>query len=285
MSAIERGRVLLDLGQFAAAGTAVTNANIPDNFKFFVSLSQATTDNQIWALNNSAGRWMPADNEGPLGLNVRTANDPRVPICVGGSNTTTYPNSCRVFDANQTRVAGFDNVTGAGNFLVQLVWPTRDSDMAIVMATEARLIRAEAALRSGDPVEFLAQLNFLRQNSDVFKQPATPCRATVQVTGCPTVPAGGTLLPDLVDPGTQTAREDLLFRERGFWLWSTGHRLPDLRRLVRPTTEGGFGRAEASVYPTGAYYKGGVYGNKKVLILPVAENNNPQFHGCLDENP
>lgn len=287
LSAITKARVMLDLGQFANAGTTVTAANIPDNFKFSTSYSQPTTDNQIWALNNSAGRWMPADNEGPLGLNIRTANDPRVPICIGGQGTATtaYPNSCKAFDPNQTRATGFDNLTGSGNFLVQLVWPTRESDVAIVMATEAHLIRAEAALRGGDPVEFMARLNFLRANSDLFKQPATPCRATVQVAGCPAVPAGGTLLPPLTDPGTQTGREDLLFRERGFWLWSTGHRLPDLRRLVRPLAEGGFGRAESSVYPTGAYYKGGVFGSNKSLVIPTAEENNPQFHGCLDLNP
>lgn len=287
MSAIEKGRVLLDLGQFAAAGTTVTAANIPDNFKFSTSYTQATNnDNQIWALNNSAGRWMVADNEGPLGLNPRTADDPRVPICIGGTGTPAAPGAfgCKNFDPNQTRGSSFDNLTGAGNFLVQLVWPTREADIGIVMATEARLIRAEAALRGGDVPEFLLQLNTLRANFATFKQPSNPCSATVQVAGCPTVPAGGSL-PALTDPGTQTAREDLLFRERAFWLWSTGHRLPDLRRLVRPVSEGGFGRAESTVFPTGPYYKGGVYGSDKFLIIPQAEQNNPQFHGCLDRNP
>ena len=99
-----------------------------------------------------------------------------------------------------------------------------------------------------------------------------------------TVPVGGSL-PPLADPGTQTAREDLLFRERAFWLWSTAHRLADMRRLVRPVTEGGFGRAENTVFPNGPYYKGGVYGTDKFLVIPLAEQNNPQFHGCLDRNP
>ena len=140
------------------------------------------------------------------------------------------------------------------------------------------------ALRNNDPVTFLAKLNQLRANFNTFKQPSNPCSATVQVTGCPTVPVGGSL-PPLADPGTQTAREDLLFRERAFWLWSTAHRLADLRRLVRPVTEGGFGRAENTVFPNGPYYKGGVYGTDKFLVIPLAEQNNPQFHGCLDRNP
>jgi hypothetical protein len=287
MSAVEKARVLLDLGNFAAAGTTINAAAVPDNFKFSIAYSQATQqDNQIWALNNSAGRWMVANNEGPLQLNPAVANDPRVPICIGGTGSAAAPGQfgCKNFDANQTRNTSFDNNFGPGTFLVQLVFPTREADVAIVTGAEARLIEAEVALRSGDPVTFMAKLNFLRANFNTFKQPSNPCSATVQVTGCPTVPAGGSL-PALADPGTQTAREDLLFRERGFWLWSTAHRLADLRRLVRPTAEGGFGRAENTIFPNGPYYKGGTYGTDKFLIIPQAEQNNPQFHGCLDKNP
>jgi starch-binding outer membrane protein, SusD/RagB family len=309
MAAIEKARVQLDLGQVAGAGTtinavlppvagtpcasATANACIPDAFRFTLAYSQATsTDNQIWALNNSAGRWMPANGEGPLNLNPRDANGPgqpdvRVPICIGNSLATATSADkvgCRNFDPAQTRSTPFDN--GPANpFLVQLVWPTREADISIVTATEAHLIKAEVALRSGDDVTFLNELNYLRANFNTFKQQSNPCNASgTQILGCPVIPAGGTLLPPLVDPGSPTAREDLLFRERGFWLWSTGHRLPDLRRLVRPTTEGGFGRAENTVFPNGPYYKGGVYGSDKFLRLPVAEANNPQFRGCLDNN-
>jgi hypothetical protein len=286
MSAVEKARVLLDLGNFAAAGTTISAAAVPDNFVFKIAYSQATAqDNQIWALNNSAGRWMVANNEGPLGLNPAFANDPRVPICIGGTGTAAAPGQfgCKNFDPNQTRSISFDNNFGAGTFLVQLVFPTRDADVAVVTGTEARLIEAEVALRSGDPATFMAKLNFLRANFNTFKQPSNPCSATVQVTGCPTVPAGGSL-PALADPGTQTGREDLLFRERAFWLWATAHRLADLRRLVRPTADGGFGRAETTIFPNGPYYKGGTYGTDKFLRIPQAEQNNPQFKGCLDFN-
>lgn len=278
LSGIEKARVQLDLGDFAGAGTTITAASVPDNFKFNMSYTQVIQDNQIWALNNSAGRWMVSNNEGPLGLNPLNAADPRVPICIGGSA------NCKTFDATQTRTTSFDNSVGSGSFLVQLVFPTREANIAIATGTEARLIEAEVALRSGDPVTFMNKLNQLRGNFDVFKQPSDPCSATVQVTGCPTVPVGGSL-PALVDPVTQTAREDLLFRERAFWLWSTAHRLADLRRLVRPVADGGFGRAENTIFPNGPYAKGGVYGTDKFLVIPLAEQNNPQFHGCLDRNP
>src|SRR6266581_4734199 len=251
LAGIEKARVQLDLGDVAGAGTTITTAAVPDNFRFSMFYTQVIQDNQIWALNNSAGRWMVANNEGPLGLNPRDANDPRVPICIGGSA------ACKTFDPNQTRTTSFDNNFGPGTFLVQLVWPTREANIGIATGTEARLIEAEVALRTGDAVTFMNKLNQLRANFNTFKQPSDPCSATTQISGCPTVPTGGSL-PALVDPVTQTGREDLLFRERAFWLWSTGHRLADLRRLVRPVSEGGFGRAENSVFPNGPYYKGGV---------------------------
>jgi starch-binding outer membrane protein, SusD/RagB family len=292
LSALEKGRVLLDLGSYAAAGTTVTAANIPNDFRFtmFYSVSSPGPSNQIWSLNNSAGRWMVANNEGPLGFNPASANDPRVPICINTTGTGAGA-VCRNFDtpvSSNNRTASFDNNFPAGTFLQQLVWPNPDADVAIATGTEARLIEAEAALRSGDVATFLQKLNFLRANYTTFKQPTDPCPATgTNVAGCPTIPAGGNLLPPLTDPGTQTAREDLLFRERGFWLWSTAHRLADLRRLVRPTAQGGFGRAETSIFPNGTYYKGGLYGTDKFLIVPASEANNPSAPSgaCADFNP
>src|SRR5213595_2987706 len=56
---IEKARVQLDLGDVAGAGTRISAANVPDAFKFAMFYTRALGDNQIWALNNSAGRWMP----------------------------------------------------------------------------------------------------------------------------------------------------------------------------------------------------------------------------------
>src|SRR5438045_7122713 len=144
---------------------------------------------------------MPGNNEGIVGLNFFGANDPRVPMCIGGSA------ACKTFDPNQTRTTSFDNSIGSGSFLVQLVWPTREADINIATGTEARLIEAEVALRTGDVATWLAKLNFLRANFPTFKQPSNPCSATVQVTGCPPVPVGGSL-PPLPASGPPTARED-----------------------------------------------------------------------------
>ncbi len=284
LAGIGKARVLTNLGQYQQAAAALALANVPDNFRFLTFHSQATVDNQIWALNNSAGRYVVGERDGTVGLNFATANDPRVPVCVGGSA------ACRALDPGQTRAVSFDNNFGAGTvggpFYVQMIFPTREADVAISTGTEARLVEAEASLRSGDVTGFLAKLNFMRANFNTFKQPANPCTATgTTITGCPVIPAGGNLLAPLTDPGTQAAREDLLFRERAFWLFSTGHRLPDLRRLVRPASQGGFGRPESTVYPNGTFLKGGVYGTDKMLVIPTAEQNNSLSKGCTDRNP
>lgn len=284
LAAVGKGRVLTNLGKFSEAAAAIAAGNVPDNFRFLTFHSQATVDNQIWALNNSAGRYVVGERDGTVGLNFATANDPRVPVCLGGSA------ACKALDPGQTRSVSFDNNFGPGTvggpFYVQMIWPTRDADVAISTGTEARLVEAEASLRSNDAAGFIVKLNYLRANFNTFKQPANPCTATgTTITGCPVIPTGGNLLPQLTDPGTQTAREDLLFRERAFWLYGLGHRLPDLRRLVRPTTEGGFGRAENTVYPNGPFLKGGIYGTDKQLNFPVSEQNNSLYKACADRNP
>lgn len=136
-----------------------------------------------------------------------------------------------------------------------------DGSSPIVLANgvEARLIEAEASLQAGDTVTWLNTLNHLRQ--------------TAWSTIVPVVPGP---LPDLVDPGTTTGREDLLFRERAFWLYLTGHRQGDLRRLVRQ-----YGRTQSTVYPIGQYPAGGVYGSDVTAPVPTAERANPLFTGCL----
>ena len=70
---------------------------------------------------------------------------------------------------------------------------------------------------------------------------------------------------------------DLLFYERGFTLFGEGHRVGDRRRLIRQ-----YGRGAEEVFPTGAYHKGGFYGTDTNLIIPLAEEDNPYFSGCLD---
>lgn len=117
--------------------------------------------------------------------------------------------------------------------------------VAIATGTEARLIQAEAALRAGDYPTALGILNALRS-------------------------AAG--MPGLTPVVGTTAQVDQLFRERAFWLFATGHRMGDLRRLVRQ-----YDRPQASVFPSGPYFKGTAYGNQVAFPVPQTEENNPNF--------
>jgi hypothetical protein len=129
------------------------------------------------------------------------------------------------------------------------------SPTVVANGIEARLIEAEAALRRGD-AGWLTTLNALRAT-------ATPS------------------LPALADPGSVAARTDLVFLERAFWLFATGHRLADLRRLIRQ-----YGRATTATIPTGTYGSGRTYVNEVTASLPVQESiRNPNFTGCIDRNP
>jgi hypothetical protein len=91
---------------------------------------------------------------------------------------------------------------------------------------------------------------------------------------------GGTVqLAALTDPGAGlsaadafTARRNLLFQERALWLYNTGHRLGDLRRLVR-----NYGLPSTSVFPTGPHFRGSNYGNDVSFPPPFQENNNPSY--------
>ena len=60
-------------------------------------------------------------------------------------------------------------------------------------------------------------------------------------------------------------------------MYFTSHRVGDLRRLVRQ-----YNRAPNTVWPTGNYFKGGVYGTDQNLPPSQAERNNPDYKGCAD---
>jgi hypothetical protein len=148
-----------------------------------------------------------------------------------------------------TGEVGFDGETP---YFMQGKIQTKESETVLASGVEARLIEAEAALQAGNNGAAMQTINALRQSAG---------------------------LTALATPGTAAARVDLLFRERGFWLYLTGHRLGDLRRLVRQ-----YGRSEASVFPTGNYHKGGEYGSDVNFPVSSDERNNPNFEACLDRS-
>ena len=110
--------------------------------------------------------------------------------------------------------------------------------------------------------------------------PGTVCTDTIWYKGLhPLADPGLGLLP--AGKSAMDVRVDLLFAERAYWLFLTGERQGDLRRLVR-----NYGRSSETVYPTGTYLPNGQlpsYGGDVSLNIPSAERNNPQFHGCLSQ--
>src|SRR5678815_146790 len=81
--------------------------------------------------------------------------------------------------------------------------------------------------------------------------------APLQITA-PSPTATGThpgwttpVMTPLTDPGNATARVDQLFREKAFWQFGRGHRLGDLRRLIRD-----YGRAAdgSDTFPVGVHF-------------------------------
>jgi hypothetical protein len=147
-----------------------------------------------------------------------------------------------VLDAGGNVVPGLDLTTPQ---FYQRKYVNEAQPIPVANGVEARLIEAEAQLVAAQYAAMTGILNTLRL---------------------------GTPLAPLAVPATQADAEDQLFAERGFWLFATGHRHGDLRRLVRD-----YGRTADQVFPVGTYFKGGDYGTNVSLPIPFAAENNPRF--------
>lgn len=241
LAAIGRGRVLLNQGQYAAAAAAV--AGVPTSYKYQLLHSAATTrqQNGIWsATNNGATRYAVGTNEGTNGLPFLKT-----------------PADPRVPWTTSVRT-GFDGTTR--NLPNQGKYGANASPSTLADGIEARLIELEARLQG----------NTAADRDAVFKG-LNDLRATGLATAIPAIATA---------PTTQDGMVNLLFEERAYWLWLTGHRLGDLRRLVRL-----YGRDQATVFPIGQVLTrpaGTVYGTDVNFPVPFNETNNPNFTGCLD---
>ena len=250
---VGRGRAMLNLARFADASTAV--ANVSADFKFELQHSDNSTrqNNGVWALSINGGRWGVSEREGANGLSFRTAADVRVASRPRSSNNGN----------------GFDG----GPMFEALKYPARTTAVILADGVEAELIKAEAQLRAGNASGFLATLNGLRANA-----------AVLAARGY----AAGSLAA-LTDPGTDVARQNLLFRERAYWLFLTAHRVGDMRRMIRQ-----YSRGAETVFPTGAYSSNGrtsIYGTDTSFPIPIEEQNNPDvpqgppnLKGCINRD-
>lgn len=254
LARVGRGRALVDLARFADAAAAVVG--VPADFKFDLQHSDnsARQNNGVWSLSINGGRWGVAEREGTNGLPFRTAADVRV--------------------ASRPRSINNGNGFDGGPMFEALKYPARNTPVTLADGIEAELVKAEAQLRGGAAAAFLATLNALRANA-----------AVLTARGY----AAGSL-PPLSDPGNDVGRQNLLFRERAYWLFLTAHRLGDMRRMIRQ-----YGRGAEAVFPTGPYSSNGrttIFGTDTSFPIPVEELNNPEvpqdgpvnLKGCINRD-
>ena len=173
----------------------------------------------------------PSDKEGGNGLDYVSSGDPRIKV-----------------NATKTR-PGQDGTP---------IWVTTDvsrgnSPVPLATGIEARLIEAEALLKSSDAAGWLAKLNAARASRLGRELDAAHGSGYGRRARGPTVPGARVLDVLHVAP----------------------HRRPaPTRQAIRPCAE--------TVWPTGNYFKGGVYGADQNLPPSQAEKNNPGYTGCTD---
>ncbi|HLQ67932.1 MAG TPA: hypothetical protein VK124_00270 [Gemmatimonadales bacterium] len=266
LATVGKARTLLDMGRLVDADTVASAAVVPTTFSYVIQHDLNTTrqQNGVYSGIRKFKRYGVADREGGAGFSWRTTLDPRTPF-------TRVPATNRGFDAATPQ---FD----------QLRYTDEKASITLATGLEARLINAEAGLRRGDTVGFLGSLNALRAAPPAYILAGV--QGTTTPTAAPQPVAPGSLAP-LTTPADSTAAINLLFSERARWLWGTGHRLNDLRRLERASTvRAGFGRPDSTVFPHGLYFKNGLtYGTDVNFPIPLDEQNNPNFVQCLDRLP
>jgi hypothetical protein len=252
LARVWKARVLLAKDKANAAAAAALVANVPTTYVYDMTFSTVSGSNGMWGLNNSTARISVADSFDIVGgitnviknaLPFASANDPRVPVING--------------DIASPKVVAEDQVTRP--FYVGLLYKGQFDPLVLASGVDARLYEAEAKLVAGDIAGMMTILNALRQ-----------AKPTIGVTAIPAMAA-------LPTPATTDAATTLLFREKAFWTFGRGQRLPDLRRLIRQ-----YGRTQDQVFPVGLYFKGGSYGTDVNFPVPSSEAVNPLFTGCLD---
>ncbi len=264
LAAVGLGRARLAQGQFAAAAAAVNgvstgfvyNAELqPGGFGSGGPQTYNIYDQQ--ATYYTCGYQNVADRKGGNGINYISAVDPRLVL------STSVAQTCD----------GLYSGSGDSVWYYPTKFGNPSTYVPLATGIEARLIEAEAALQIPSTGVWAGALNSLRADSAdtkvVFRSPLTA---------------------DSTTTASQTEQVDVMFRERAFWLYGTGARLSDMRRLIRQ-----YGRDQSTVFPTGPYPNGSSptlpsplpeYGSDVSLTLPTAASGfsdpNPLYKGCLN---
>ena len=201
--------------------------------------------NKLWSLNISQGRYTVGDSVDATGvvknaLPFASAGDPRVPV-------------------TNTKKVGFDGTTGLFD---QQISAQRSDPVPLASGIDARLIEAEAKLNAGDYAGMMTILNALRTSGQTIGNLKVSAMAALATT-----------------PTVKDSAVTLFFREKAFWTFGRGQRLPDDRRQIRQ-----YGRTQDQVFPVGSFFKGSSYGTDVNFPVTDNEKTNPNFKGCTDRN-
>lgn len=274
LAQIGKARALMDRNDYAGAAAAV--AGVPTTFVYQMehSPNAGSENNPIYSLISN-GRYGVSNLEGALnaaGTNFYRPDS----VPVGGVTPTSRPSAegLPFRGLQDPRVpwtgpaaaftSSFRKYTDNNN-------PSYEADIPLASGVEARLIEAENQMRLGNysgPGGTLSILNTLRASAASLITILRPQQVQVFQSALP--------MAALSDPGTPDAQRNQFFQERALWLYNTGHRFGDLRRLVRQ-----YGLSQANVWPSGPFYRGGSYGSNVAFYVRFEEQNNPNYNPAL----
>jgi len=136
----------------------------------------------------------------------------------------------------------------------QLKYSSPSASVRLASGIEARLIEAEAAAQAG--------------NNALVTGFHDDLRATI---GLAPIDLSGMTTDQLID---------YHFTERALWLYSSGHRHGDMRRLINV-----YNRNVEDVFPWGTSIQNVEYSTIISFLIPQSEANNPNFEECDGKTP
>lgn len=271
LARVGAARALLNTARFADA--AIVAAKVPTTYVYLLqhSANSGAEYNPIASLQEN-GRYGISNLEGgtttdTTGATVAIRPDAAMPIATSLS-ASGLPFRA-ILDPRIPYIANPPKGTcfsASINCWLDQNYPTFAAAVPVASGVEARLIQAEALYQSGQYTAMLNALNTLRVQAASLIPALYPQQQ--QTFGADTLAA----LPATAIVDANTARATL-FAERAYWLFLTGHRQGDLRRLARAP----YNLPTNQVFPSGAFFRGGTYGNDVAFPLPYAETNNPNF--------
>jgi starch-binding outer membrane protein, SusD/RagB family len=270
LASVGYARTLLNRGNFGAADTVLHN--VPTSFVYNAELQPGGYNNGGLTISDVYDyyvQYYPCSNingtsgKGENGLNYTTANDPRL-----------------VFDTAVGETCdGYYGGAADSVWYYPIKFGLVSTGVPLATGVEARLIEAEVALHNGAAGTWASDLNTLRAAGNM---------GGTYITISGTIP---TLGPDSTTSAAAAEQVDVMFRERAFWLYGTGIRLGDMRRLVRQ-----YGRDQSTVFSVGPFPNGNAptlpapiptYGTDVNLTLPTAASHltdpNSSYKGCTSK--